>query len=162
MHMRSILALAAVLAITSFSVGATELRQVTVGSLEAFLIDARAVQAEMGEGGRYHSLPKRDKQSVAESLRRMEYILANTQSTADLNPRQSADLFNLQEYVNSVLTQTEPDRQICSVAPRTGSKMRHRECQSARSIARMREEARNSFDGSRRTLMNIEYDDIDF
>lgn len=101
------------------------------------------IEAHMGEGGRYAEIDEDDRQRVLAGFDEMERIVGGATDVRALEPEQRAELLNVQERINVLLTQARADsRTVCRRMKVIGSRVRRNTvCHTAAHWDRLAEES---------------------
>jgi hypothetical protein len=90
-------------------------------SRDKFEAVAADVRREMDQGGRYQYVKPDERIKVDAALTEMSGLFAANDSVASMPEPSKIKLFNDQEVVNSILTQRDGDRVICTKTAPVGS-----------------------------------------
>ena len=115
---------------------------------DAAVVNARtpeelaAVQAEvvneMADGGHYEFISRTQRDDVERLFGDMRTLLAGKGSVDALSDDERLKLFNLQEQLNGILTQSDSRRLVCEKAAPTGSLIAVKSCRTYGEIERQR------------------------
>lgn len=100
-----------------------------------------AIERDIRKGDRYAEIGDQRRRKVLDNLKEIGRLLEDVTVLEDLKPEEKAQLFNLQEEVNTLLTgAAEDSRLICKRERKTGS---HRQTTQCRTVATIRREREN-------------------
>lgn len=107
-----------------------------------FMAQRQKIEAELSDGKTYNEITPEQRREVRESLSIMANRFQGKTSTAELSQDERVEVYNLQQRVNSILTQARDDsRLVCERTQRTGS---HRVTTNCMSVAERRRERESS------------------
>ena len=120
---------------------------------ETFDAQAVHIRHEMEKGGRYEFIRDRDRDAVEEGLTFMHDLIAAKGSVGAMREDDRIRLFNRQERVNALLTNSDRDRVICEKANQPGSLFRTTTCHTVAEQARREHDARTALEASQNRAM---------
>jgi hypothetical protein len=94
------------------------------------------IRMEVKPGGRWETVPDRDRPLLEQKLSEMEDILEGHESVADLADDAQLRLINAQGHANAILTQNDGHRLICERIKPVGS---HRPVKQCMTVAQRRQ-----------------------
>ena len=90
-------------------------------SKEKFDTVAANVREGMKPGGRYEYVKPAERSTIDQKLSEMDALFKQSATVADMSQQTKIELFNDQEVVNSILTQRDSERVICTKTAPIGS-----------------------------------------
>lgn len=105
------------------------------------------IRAEIGPGGRWEYVPKKDRPVLEAKLQEMEEVLQGHGSVGELNNEERLRLINAQEHANAILTQHDGQRLICKRETPTGSHRPTNVCMTLAQRKQATEDSRRYLDG---------------
>lgn len=117
-----------------------------IDSAAEFEAQAVEIRKEM-QDGRYSHLDERDRAAVDSDLNRVTRLLNKQDELSQLSNRDQVELVNAQERINAVLTDNDPDRIVCKLEARVGTRMKTKNCLTAREWAVLKSEADRTAQG---------------
>jgi hypothetical protein len=99
------------------------------------------IRMEIEPGGRWETVPDRDRPLLETKLSEMERILEGHDSVAELADDEQLRLINAQEHANAILTQNDGQRLVCERIKPVGS---HRPVKQCMTVAQRRQENEDS------------------
>lgn len=113
-----------------------------------------AVQAEvvdeMADGGRYEFISKAQREQAEHLFGDMRTLLAAKGSVDALSDDERIKLFNLQEQLNGILTNSDSRRLVCEKTAPTGSLIAVKSCRTYGEIERQRRDKDRYLDEMKR------------
>jgi hypothetical protein len=88
---------------------------------EKFDLVSTNVREAMKPGGRYEYVKPAERSTIEQKLSQMDALFKQSPNVAEMSQQTKIDLFNDQEVVNSILTQRDSERVICTKAAPIGS-----------------------------------------
>jgi hypothetical protein len=120
---------------------------------EMFDAQAAHIRQEMDKGGRYEFIKERDRASVEDGLNFMHDLIAAKGTVAAMREEDKIRLFNRQERVNALLTNSDRERVICEKAYQPGSLFRTTTCHTVAEQAKRERDAQNGIEASQNHAM---------
>ncbi|NCT69208.1 MAG: hypothetical protein GXC76_16390 [Rhodanobacteraceae bacterium] len=108
------------------------------------------VVEEMADGGHYEFISKPHREQVEHLFDDMQALLGRKGSVEALSDDERLKLFNLQEQLNGVLTNSDSRRVVCERAAPTGSLIAVKTCRTYGEIERQRREKDRYLDEMKR------------
>jgi hypothetical protein len=103
------------------------------------------IRMEIEPGGRWETVPDKDRPLLEKKLSEMEDILEGHESVGELADDERLRLINAQEHANAILTQNDGHRLVCERVTPVGS---HRPVKQCMTVAQRKQAS----DDSRRSL----------
>lgn len=94
------------------------------------------IRMEIEPGGRWESVPDKERPLLEQKLSEMEKILEGHESVGELTENERLSLINAQEHANAILTQNDGHRLICERVTPVGS---HRPVKQCMTVAQRRQ-----------------------
>ena len=114
---------------------------------QVFAEQHRALVQEVKTGERYVELSNTDRRDVLDSLNTLGDLLADVSTIDELNNNEKLRVFNLQEQINTLLTEAaKGSRLVCARETKTGS---HRSINVCKTVAQRERERDVSVEGLR-------------
>ena len=88
---------------------------------EKFDVVAANVREAMKPGGRYEYVKPAERNTIEQKLSMMDALFKQSPTVAGMSQETKIELFNDQEVVNSILTQRDSERVICTKTAPIGS-----------------------------------------
>lgn len=121
--------------LVAFSAQAAEKKwEFAIDSAAEFEAQAVEIRNEMRDG-RYSHLTERDRAAVDSNLNRVTRLLNKRDELSQLSNRDQVELVNAQERINAVLTENDPDRIVCKLEAKVGTRMKTKNCLTVREWA---------------------------
>ena len=132
----------------SFAVagGAPVEKPVRADSADKLQVVVENIRNEMKPGGRYEFIKPGDRSAVETDLDGMAKLLAKAGTVAAMNRDDQMRLFNLQEHVNGVLTQSDSNRLVCERHAPVGTNIPQTSCKTVGEIERSRQDTHGYLD----------------
>ena len=99
-------------------------------SKEKFDTVAANVREGMKPGGRYEYVKPNERSTINQKLSEMDALFQQSPTVAGMSQQTKIELFNDQEVVNSILTQRDSERVICTKQAPIGSHIPFTTCHS--------------------------------
>jgi hypothetical protein len=147
--MKTILAIAFAFAAALQPAGAKENyheKTINADTKEAFATVAESVRGEMGEGGKYEFVQKKERVQIDEKLGDMTALFDKYGTVSAMTQDAKVQLFNDQEVVNAILTKRDRDRVICTNVAPVGSHIPVTKCHTYAQEVEAREGTKNILD----------------
>lgn len=124
-------------------------------NVEAFDMQAARVRKEMDKGGKYENIKSEDRTRVEEGLNFMHDLFVANGTVAAMKEDDRIRLFNRQERINALLTNSENNRIICEKTYQAGSLFRLTTCKSVAERAQREQDAKSTLEAAQNhTEMN--------
>jgi hypothetical protein len=124
-------------------------------NVDTFQAQMDGVHKEMDKGGRFEYIKDNDRATVEDGLKFMHDLIQQSGSVAAMKEDDKILLFNRQEKINTLLTNSDSQRIICEKAPQPGSLFRLTTCHTVAELARRTRDAQNTIEATQnRTMMN--------
>lgn len=117
-------------------------------TVASFDTQAAKVRQEMDKGGRYEHIKAEDRTRVEEGLTFMHDLIAASGSVSAMKEDDRIRLFNRQERVNALLTNSENNRIICEKSYQPGSLFKLTTCKSVAERAQREQDAKNNLEAA--------------
>jgi hypothetical protein len=131
---------------------APDLDQQNVATFEQ---QAAHVRKEMDKGGRYESIKDEDRARVEDGLNFMHELIVANGTVAAMKEDDRIRLFNRQERINALLTNSDGQRIICEKSYQAGSLFRLTTCKSVAERAQRQRDAQSTLESAQNhTEMN--------
>ena len=117
-------------------------------TVASFDMQAAKVRQEMDKGGRYEYIKPEDRTRVEEGLTFMHDLIAASGSVSAMKEDDRIRLFNRQERVNTLLTNSENSRIICEKSYQAGSLFKLTTCKSVAERAKREQDAKNTLEAA--------------
>lgn len=113
---------------------------------ETFDLQAAGVRKEMDKGGRFEYIKEDDRASVEDGLKFMHDLIAESGTVAGMKEADKVRLFNRQERINSILTNSDSQRIICEKGDQPGSLFRTTTCHTYAELQRRTRDSQNTLE----------------
>ena len=113
---------------------------------ETFDMQAVHVRKEMEKGGRYEFIKDDDRAAVEDGLTFMHELISENGSVAAMKEDDKVRLFNRQERINALLTDSDRQRVICEKTYQPGSLFRLTTCHTVAELAARERDAKNTIE----------------
>jgi hypothetical protein len=120
---------------------------------ESFNAQATHVRKEMEKGGRYEFIKDNDRASVEDGLTFMHDLIAANGTVAAMKEDDRIQLFNRQEKINALLTNSDRQRVICEKSYQPGSLFRLTTCHTVAELAARERDSKNALEVSQNHTM---------
>ena len=117
-------------------------------NVETFDMQAARVRQDMDKGGRYERIKDEDRAKVEEGLSFMRDLIVANGSVGAMKEDDRIRLFNRQERINALLTNSEGNRIICEKSYQSGSLFRLTTCKSVAERAQREQDAKNTLEAA--------------
>lgn len=117
-------------------------------NVESFDMQAAKVRQEMDKGGRFQNIKEEDRAKVDEGLTFMHDLIVANGSVAAMKEDDRIRLFNRQERINALLTNSENKRIICEKSYEPGSLFRSTTCKSVAERAQRERDSKNTLEAA--------------
>jgi hypothetical protein len=124
---------------------------------EAFQPQVDFVRAQMQTGGRYEYIRDKDRERVNADLDTMRAMIVKHGTVAAMKEEDKIKLFNIQEKVNSILTNSDSNHMVCEKVPQPGSMMRLTTCHTYAELRRRTRDSQNELEKAQNNLMLHSY-----
>ncbi len=124
----------------------SELPDLEKQNVETFSAQSDHVRHEMEKGGRYEFIKTDDRASVEDGLNFMHDLIAQNGTVAAMKEEDKIRLFNRQERINSILTNSDSQRIICEKADQPGTMFRATTCHTYAELQRRSRDAQNTIE----------------
>lgn len=123
------------------------------------LAEAKAsVDEQMAPGGRYEFISTERREQVGTLFREMQGMLERSGSVAAMPERDRLQLFNRQEKLNGILTDSDSQRLVCEKRAPLGSLVPVKTCRTYGEIERQRRDKDRFFDETRKRSQSVHGD----
>ena len=122
-------------------------------NVETFQAQIDSVHKEMAKGGRFEYINDNDRSTVEDGLKFMHDLIQQNGSVAAMKEDDKILLFNRQEKINTLLTNSDSQRIICEKAPQPGSLFRLTTCHTVAELAKRTRDAQNAIEGTQNHVM---------
>jgi hypothetical protein len=99
------------------------------------------IRMEIEPGGRWETVPDKERPLLEKKLSEMEDILEGHESVGELDDDERLRLINAQEHANAILTQNDGHRLVCERVTPVGS---HRPVKQCMTVAQRRQATEDS------------------
>jgi len=120
---------------------------------DAFKPTIDRIQHEMDKGGRYEYIKDDDRNEVNADLDLMLGMIREHGTVAAMKDEDRVKLFNTQEKINAILTNSDSNRLICEKVPQPGTMLRQTSCHT---VAEARKRERESQDALERSQNHLQ------
>ena len=114
-------------------------------TLEKFEQVSAAVVGDMQGDGRYRFVTPSDRRTVEAALAAMHALFERSGSVDKMTDDAKLALFNSQERINGILTQSDAERLVCSNTPVIGSNIPTRTCRTYADVRERNESSKKYF-----------------
>ncbi|MEP6483140.1 MAG: hypothetical protein ABJB01_01740 [Rudaea sp.] len=115
-------------------------------NIETFQAQAAQVRKDMQKGGRFEYIKSDDRVRVDEGLTFMGELIQQNGTVAAMKEEDKVRLFNRQERINAILTNSDSQRMICEKADQPGTLMRATTCHTYAELQRRTRDAQNAIE----------------
>ncbi len=152
-----ILAAAIVVSLSSGFASATEkypvLPDLDKQNVASFEAQAAGVRKEMEKGGRFEYIKPDDRATVENGLDFMHDLIVQNGTVAAMKEEDKVRLFNRQERINSILTNSDSQRIICEKADQPGTLFRATTCHTYAELQRRTRDSQDAIERSQNHAM---------
>jgi hypothetical protein len=113
---------------------------------DAFAITSERIHKEMEKGGRYEFLKAEDRAAVEDGLNFMRDLITANGSVGAMKEDDRIRLFNRQERVNALLTNSDRQRVVCEKTYQPGSLFRLTTCHTVEELAARERDSKNTLE----------------
>ena len=122
-------------------------------NVDTFQTQMDSVHKEMAKGGRFEYINDNDRATVEDGLKFMHDLIQQSGSVAAMKEDDKIQLFNRQEKINTLLTNSDSQRIICEKAPQPGSLFRVTTCHTVAELAHRTRDAQNTIEATQNRAM---------
>ena len=105
-------------------------------NVDTFQAQIDSVHKEMAKGGRFEFINDNDRSTVEDGLKFIHDLIQQNGSVAAMKEDEKILLFNRQERINTLLTNSDSQRLICEKADQPGTLMRATTCHTVAELAK--------------------------
>jgi hypothetical protein len=98
--------------------------------------------------GRYKDMPENKKAELLAKQGQLLKLIDGKADTAELTPAQSIEAFNILEWIEAAINNSDDERMVCRNQRKTGSNRMTTVCRTQRQINEAHERARRQTEGS--------------
>jgi hypothetical protein len=117
-------------------------------NVESFDQQAARVRKEMDKGGRYEYIKEEDRAKVEDGLNFMHELIVANGTVSAMKEDDRIRLFNRQERINALLTNSDGQRIICEKSYQAGSLFRLTTCKSVAERAQRQRDAQSTLESA--------------
>jgi hypothetical protein len=122
-------------------------------NVDAFAAQAEHVRKEMEKGGRYEFIKDDDRAAIEDGLNFMRELITANGTVAAMKEDDRIRLFNRQERINTLLTNSDRQRVICEKSYQPGSLFRLTTCHTVAELAARERDAKNTLEQTQNRTM---------
>ncbi len=122
-------------------------------NVDTFQAQVDSVHKEMDKGGRFEYISDNDRSTVEDGLKFMLDLIQQNGSVAAMKESDKILLFNRQERVNTLLTNSDSQRIICEKTQQPGSLFRLTTCHTVAELARRTRDSQNTMEATQNRTM---------
>jgi hypothetical protein len=122
-------------------------------NVDTFQAQVDSVHKEMDKGGRFEYISDNDRSTVEDGMKFMLDLIQQNGSVAAMKESDKILLFNRQERINTLLTNSDSQRIICEKTQQPGSLFRLTTCHTVAELARRTRDAQSAIEGTQNHTM---------
>ena len=122
-------------------------------NVATFEAQAAGVRKEMEKGGRFEYIKPDDRTTVENGLNFMHDLIVQNGTVAAMKEEDKVRLFNRQERINSILTNSDSQRIICEKADQPGTLFRATTCHTFAELQRRTRDSQDAIERSQNHAM---------
>lgn len=150
---RLVFLISALVAHQAFAKDENPLPNLEKETAEAFQPQVEAVRAQMQTGGRFEYIKDDDRERVNADLDTMSAMIRQNGTVAAMKEEDKIRLFNIQEKVNSILTNSDSNHMVCEKVPQPGTLMRMTTCHTYAELRKRTRYSQDTLEKTQHTLM---------